>query len=191
MYRRVTIFIFVFATIQNVSPNFLSDDNIMSGIMFPERITAIEGSDISLKLVNPFPVPQRCIYRVPQTSRPNEIGDDPHVVGWESQLCGVVVKNISKADEGIWSLSSTRDNDFIRGVLLVTVLPKMTDPEAKEEMEDLDYCVVSRPNEIGYPQIGKCMIPQDSPGDWTLYKGIHGQNKEVVEEVFYEPLGKV
>lgn len=161
----------------------------MSGIMFPEEIIAKEGSDINLKLVNPFTAPQICTYRIPKSNVNHEIGDDPRITQWESELCGILVKNVTLADEGYWALSSKRDNDFIRGVLMVIIIPKIDKEGMKETKDAIDYCVVSRPDQITFPQIGSCEIPQNTPGEWTLYKGVQGQNKEIIEEVYHEPAG--
>lgn len=174
-------------TIHGSLGNFLSQNNIMSGIMFPEEIVVKEGSDINLKLVNPFEAPQLCKYRTPKSNVAHEIGNDPRITSWQSELCGILVKNVSVVDEGFWALSSIRNNDYIRGVLMVTVVLK-NDTEAM--MNSTDYCVVSRPDQLSVPQIGTCVIPEDSPGEWTLRKGVTGQNMEIVEEVYHEVPGK-
>uniref|UniRef100_A0A336MU22 CSON004819 protein n=1 Tax=Culicoides sonorensis TaxID=179676 RepID=A0A336MU22_CULSO len=166
--------------------NFLQDDTTMSGIMFPEKLVAIEGSDINLKLVNPFNATQICSYRTPKSIKNEEIGTQARIIKWDTEICGIIVKSVTKSDEGIWRLASKRDNDFIRGVLMVTIEPK-SEVVMDDESEILNYCVVTRPNSIGFPQIGKCHIPEDLPGEWTISKGIQGQNKEIIEEVYHEP----
>lgn len=183
------IFISALARLHTTSANFLSEDNIMSGIMFPEQIIVKEGSDINMKLANAFAAPQICNYRVPRSNVIHEIGSDPRITKWENELCGILVKNVSVADAGFWALSSKRDNDYIRGVLMVVVTPKTGEAGMKDTVQEMDYCVVSRPDEIAFPQIGSCKIPNDMPGEWTLHKGLQGQNQEVTEEVYHEPLG--
>lgn len=58
------------------STNYLSRDETIGGIVFPAEVMAQLGSDVAIKLINPFPPPQLCQYRNPKSNHNNEIGSD-------------------------------------------------------------------------------------------------------------------
>lgn len=188
--RCLILLLLILASFHTSFANFLSEHNVMSGIMFPDQIIAKEGSDINLKLVNPFEAPQICKYRLPKSNVAHEIGDHVRITKWTAELCGILIKNVTVDDEGFWVLSSNRDNDYIRGVLLVTITPKSDNEGMDGSMEKMDYCVVSRPGQLSFPTIGTCNINSDDAGEWTIRKGFQGQTTEIVEEIYNDPLGK-
>jgi len=164
---------------QAILDNYLKQKEVTEGMIFPREITAQLGTDVSIRLVNPFSDQESCQYQGPKSNVNSQIGSENRVIKWEQESCGIIVKNITMEDTGFWRLVSKKDNDFVRASLVLTVVETPEDSQA-------EYCILSRPDQDNFPMEGACEIP-DEPGMWTLRMGIPGSSKEIVKTVYNEP----
>lgn len=168
---------------------FLKEPLVTYGAIFPSEITVQTGSAFAIRLTDPFAAPQQCTYRTPKSQVNSEIGSDQRIVRWDTEPCGIIVKNVTSADIGFWRLTSSKNNDYIRGSGFIKVTLRQNDLEP-DEMPDQSYCVISRPDEITFPQIRECGVPDNMPGTWKVYKGYKGQIGEVMETITHEVKGE-